>query len=286
MDYNKIILRLRSGGKSLDIGKGQTYKLLSKPEGIEGTDYTVDTEKNNQYDGSKVKNKRIEERPISLEFEYERAGINTNEREFIIGFFNPKQTGNLTVDYGGYKKTIDYEVVSVKDKQENIYGKLSFLVELTCPDPFFKDIEESSSLIRTWIGGWEWKFSLPFSLKKRGPQEAVINNEGHVPTPVQVEFPGPAYYPQVVNKTTGEFIKVRVTLDVYDVLYINTDFGKKTVEISRSGGEKENAFDLIDLDSDFFDLEVGENVIEFKVDNAETLNQEVQLSYRNRFVGV
>ncbi len=286
MDYNKIILRLKSGGKTLDIGKGQDYKLLSKPEGIEGTDFTVETEKNNRYDGSTVQNKRIEERPISLNFEYYRPGISVDQREFIISFFNPKRTGTMTVDYGGVERMINYEVLSVKDEQESIFGRIRFLVELTCPDPFFKEILEDSEIIRTWIGGWQWKFSLPFHLRLRGPQKAIIENKGHVPTPVEIEFPGPAKYPQIINNKTGEFVKVRVQLGPYDVLYINTAFGKKTVEISRNEGGRENAFDMIDLDSDFFDLEVGENEIEFKADDAEILNQEVKLSYRNRYLGV
>ena len=43
------------------MGKGLTYRLLEKPTGIEGSEYTVETENNNQYDGDTVLDRRIED---------------------------------------------------------------------------------------------------------------------------------------------------------------------------------------------------------------------------------
>lgn len=287
MKYENIRMQFINGDLKLEMGKDSLLKIIGKPEGLEGIDeYEVKTEERNQYDGANVLYKRVPARPISFDFGCPRVDKAFELREQVIRFFNPKESGRLIVTYFDSIKYIDYEVISVKDQQEGLWHQLKFHVELTCPESYFQEIYEDSTTIETWIGGWEWKFSLPFHLRLRGPQRLTIHNDGHVPTPIQVEFPGPAYYPQVINNTTGEFIKVRTSLGPYDVLYIDTTFGKKSVEISREGGERENAFDLIDLDSVFFELGIGDNDIEFKCDDADTVPQAVKINYRNRYLGV
>lgn len=268
------------------MGKGLTYRLLEKPTGIEGSEYTVETENNNQYDGDTVLDRRIEKRPISVTFEYPDARNAPDKRDFLIGFFNPKRTGSLEVDYCGRRRYIEYEVVSVKDNQANLNEPLKMLVELICPEPTFKEIYEDETVIETWINGWQWKFSLPFKFRERGPQRLMVHNSGHLATPVQIIFPGPALNPQVINHTIGKFMKINRSLGPYDVLYVNTDFDKKSVEIVRENGQRENAFDYIDIQNKFFELEVGANEIEFKCDDADLVPQEVRIRYRNRYLGV
>lgn len=286
MDKHLIKLQFKSGNQTVEMGKGLTYRLLEKPTGIEGSEYTVETESNNQYDGDTVLDRRIEKRPISITFEYPDARNAPDKRDFLIGFFNPKRTGSLEVDYCGQRRYIEYEVVSVKDNQANLNEPLKMLVELICPEPTFKEIYEDETVIETWINGWQWPFSLPFKMRERGPQRMMVRNSGHLATPVQIIFPGPALNPQVINHTIGKFMKINRSLGPYDVLYVNTDFGKKSVEIVRENGQRENAFDYIDIQNKFFELEVGDNDIEFKCDDADLVPQEVRIRYRNRYLGV
>lgn len=281
-----IKVLLRSCGQTIEIGKNLEYRLLEKPTGIESSEYTIETENNNQYDGDTVLNKRIEKRPISIKFEYPKTIDAADKREFLIGFFNPKRTGSIEVDYCGQRRYIEYEVVSLKDNQETLFGTLKMLVELICPEPTFKEIYEDETVIETWINGWQWPFSLPFKMRERGPQRLMVHNSGHLATPVQIIFPGPALNPQVINHTIGKFMKINRSLGPYDVLYVNTDFGKKSVEIVRENGQRENAFDYIDIQNKFFELEVGDNDIEFKCDDADLVPQEVRIRYRNRYLGV
>ena len=92
------------------------------------------------------------------------------------------------------------------------------------------------------------------------------------------------HYPCVINHATGEFIKVERTLTTDDTLYITTEFGNKKVEIERNG-VRNNAFNYIDLDSTFFQLKVGDNMIEYTTDN-DLEPQSVEIRYRNRYLGV
>ena len=79
-------------------------------------------------------------------------------------------------------------------------------------------------------------------------------------------------------------IRIRQSLTSDDTLYINTAFGKKTVEIERNG-VREDAFDYIDLASEFFSLQVGENVIRYESENGLD-PQSVEIRYCNRYIGV
>ena len=109
----------------------------------------------------------------------------------------------------------------------------------------------------------------------------VINvvNMGDVETPVKIEFQGPATNPKIENRTTGEYIQVQRNLSLGDTLLLTTDFGAKRVEINGV-----NAFHYIDLNSVFWQLRPGDNIVEYSSDEP-TEPAAVVISYRNRYVG-
>lgn len=229
--------------------------------------------------------KKILSRPISVEFDF--VGPDENmpaRRQELIAFFSPYRSGELAVEYLGAKRKIEYEVSSFHISSKNKYDQLSCLAELDCMDPAFRDILQTGSRIDTWVGGWRWKFILPFRMKVRGEPQKEIINSGHVETPVEIEFHGPAVNPRITNLTTGEFIRIKRELTSDDTLYINTAFGKKTVEIERNG-IREDAFDYIDLASSFFSLQPGSNVVEYQSENGLD-PQSVEIHYYNRYIGV
>ena len=151
-------------------------------------------------------------------------------------------------------------------------------------DPMFQDVLQTGDSIATWIRGWKWKFTLPFKMKERGEPQKNIINTGHVETPVEIYFHGPAVNPSIKNITTGETIRIIRELTTDDVLYINTGFRQKKVEIIRNG-TRTDAFDYIDLSSRFFSLQVGDNVIEYASENG-LAPQNVEIYYKNRYLGV
>lgn len=254
-------------------------------EGIEATDYELVKNVNVNYHGERMSRKKVLSRPISVEFDYIGPDDAIPEkRQELISFFTPFSAGELTINYLGVERTIEYEVSSFDMVSRTIFEQLSCLLELDCLDPDFRDILQTGDQIATWVGGWKFKFSLPFKLKERGESKKNIINSGHVETPIEIEFHGPAVNPKVTNLTTGEFIRVKRELTSDDVLYINTAFRKKKVEILRNG-EREDAFDYIDLDSVFFSLQVGDNMIEYQSENGID-PQSVQIYYYNRYIGV
>ena len=98
-------------------------------------------------------------------------------------------------------------------------------------------------------------------------------------TPVEIEFTGPAINPTVTNLTTGELMKVNRLLDANDVLEISTAFGDKYVKING-----QNAFHYIDLDSTFWQLQPGDNILSYTSNN-DSINTKVIVKWKNRYVG-
>lgn len=63
-------------------------------------------------------------------------------RQRIIKFFNPKYTGKMTIDYGGTKRNIEYELEGWNFvTKNNVHNQLSIVADLMCPDPMMKNID-------------------------------------------------------------------------------------------------------------------------------------------------
>ena len=90
-------------------------------DGIESTDYDIATENNVGYAGSRIKRKKILQRPVSIEFDYRNYHDIPQVRQMLIGFFTPYKGGTLLVDYMGTKRAIEYEVQKLKFSNRNIH---------------------------------------------------------------------------------------------------------------------------------------------------------------------
>lgn len=192
----------------------------------------------------------------------------------------------LTVEIYGTARAIDYEVKSFAVKNQNIFSRLRCLLYVQCLDPYFQSTEQICEKISTLIGGWKWKFTLPFRMKQYGSLEKAIVNGGHLPTPVEVFFRGPAVNPKISNRRTGQYIRLKRSLTTDDTLYINTEYGNKTVQIRTEDGRIEDGWDYLDLESEFFWLQKGENLIEYSGEDESVRSRGVEVRYRELFFGV
>lgn len=284
MPDQKIILEFeRADGQTLTVERPE-YHILDY-EGFEATAYELTTTQNINGIGSTLDKRKLLPRDMSLQFAHmglDKAG----ERDRLIGFFSPLQSGWLYITYRDIRRQIQYEVVSFEYTYRAFVEPLVAVVGLQCLDPAMLDDVVESEQISTWVGGWQWQFSLPFHLRQRGAPQVTIVNDGQLPTPVEIVFHGPADNPRITNLVNGAYIQVNRSLTADDALYISTAFGDKTVEIE-TNGVRTNAFNYIDLDSDFqnFQLLLGDNVLEYQTSN-ETVPQSVQISYRKRYLGI
>lgn len=280
--HEKIIYE-NDKGQRIEIAYSFPYFLQSLI-GVDGTNAEITKIKGVGQDGTTITDVNLSDRAIQIV-----GGIKGSSKEEIAKYraellkiFNPKVQGWLQYEYGDIKRRIRCQVekAPVFSKQNRSFKYQDFLIDLLCPTPFWLDTFIESEEIATWIGGISFPLELPTRFAITGPRIINVVNDGDVETPVRIEFKGPATNPKIINHTTGEFIKVNRTLLQDDVLVITTDFGNKRVEING-----DNVFHWIDLNSVFWQLQAGDNIIEYTSDD-EVENAKVKISYRNRYLGV
>ncbi|WP_346896105.1 phage distal tail protein [Clostridium sp. UBA7503] len=280
-----IDIKLECNGKILEIGKDKLYKLINI-EGISSSEYSVDIVNNAQFDGGTVKSKRVESRLITITAEYPSTEDTETRRQNLIRFFNPYLTGKLYVNYSGVKRVINYEVAGFKDSRENLYDPLKFIINLICPNPFFKDEREFSKNMAGKINS----ITVPFTIPARGMimsakvlrQEATIINNGDKDTGLIISFmaKGEVSNPKIENLTTGKFLRIVVDLMPGDILTINTNKGTKRIELNGK-----NISQKMDRSSSFIDMQVGENILKYSADKGYT-NLNVYPKWTAEFFGV
>jgi hypothetical protein len=284
------IIFTNSRGQSVELKSSAPF-LLQTIDGLGDVDADIQTQKAPFQDGSTYIDSVLQERAISLEIAILAADKPTllQQRQYLASIFNPKLgPGKLRYENGEIIREIEAVADGVpvfpsgQDNRGPIFQKA--MVNLLCPEPFWLDEVSTSEKMSYILGGLSFPLRLGTSFAQRGFKK-ILNNQGDVATPVTIEFYGPATNPVVWNRTTGEFIRVSRTLAETDKLVITTDFGKKSVTIENADGSKTNVFNWIDLESTFWQLVPGENIIEFGSDSDSTKSRLV-ISYKNRYLSV
>lgn len=286
MDTKQLIFTLESNNKTLEIGKNKPYELL-EVEGLESSDFEISTSENATYDGSTIVGNRINERPIPFTAEYIALdGLEELRRQELISFFSPRHEIKLTVDYCGVKRWIKGRVRSFKDGRKNLYDPLKFLVVLICPDPFFRGADFYDNM-----AGKIGLLNAPFSMPRAGAgvsvrifkRETRFNNSGHNPCGIVITFAanrGTVVNPKFINLTTGEFVRILVTMALGDILTVNTSRGQTRIELNGV-----NISNKKDRASRYFMINQGDVVLKYDADDGYT-NLDVYLKWSQEFLGV
>ncbi|MFR1708167.1 MAG: phage tail family protein [Clostridium sp.] len=284
-----IKLILKSNNKTLDIAKSTSYKLVNI-DGIERANLELNTASNAQFDGSVIIGRRIQNRPISITVDYK--GENKEiERQKLISFFNPKNKGVLIAEYGGIERAIEYEIEDFNCQLTNIHDDLSFTVDLICHNPYWRNIVESKINIALWKGIFKFPLiitqNIGIVMGLREPSLIVnVLNIGDVESGMIIEFKalGTLKNPSLLNVNTGEFLKINKSMVSGEIIKVNTNVGNKKV-IKDLNGIETNILNLIDLDSTFLQLNVGDNLFRYNAD--ENLNNlEISIYYNPYYLGV
>ena len=213
-------------------------------------------------------------------------------RRQILRIINPKtynqETGKrgelllyYTNDYNKYRiyARVENSVDFTERKNNHDKTTISFL----CLDPYWLDENDTIVDIKSSTGGLRFPLVLP-TIFANTSYYKYIDNKGDTDIPVQIIYTGPALNPKVINETTGEFIKVNMALDEKEKLVINTEDGKQTVNLV-TPHETRDVYNNIDLESTFFKLIVGKNLIKYSSDS-EISKDTVSVQYVNRYTGV
>lgn len=293
MDYEKLIYT-NSRGESLEFGvEGLYHCNVSKDvAGISDITNTIYSSNSMGQHGNTYIGQRIEARAITV-----TGHINTKDktqaitlRREALKILNPELKGILTYVYGDYTRLIDCYI----DDSPVFYRKsvlVQFDITFNCLNPFWREEYETVEDIASWIGSWEFPCAID---EEEGMifgyrEEAVIvncYNIGDVSTEMKIRFTaiGDVENPILLNINTQEYIKINATIQEGDVLEVNTEYGNKYAQISRSG-EVTDYFRYIDVDSTFMKLDIGDNIFRYDADDGVSM-LEVTILYRAKYLGV
>lgn len=286
MRAEKVIFK-NSKGQSIELTNRSPF-LLESVEGRGGVDANVQMQTAPYQDGATFIDTTLATRTLVLNINLlakSRDELN-NLRNQISSVFNPKLgLGKLTYLNGNVEREIEVVVdgspaFPVGDAKGKWFQRTA--INLIAPDPYWQGTETENYKLEDFVGNFRFSFHFPVRFATRGDSRTLVN-KGDVPTPIRVEFRGPVTNPKITNLTTGEFIKVNATIPSGYKLILDTSFGNKRVEIVAPDNIVTNAFHYIDLESTFFNLQVGENKIGFISDSG---NPEVYVEYKHRYLSV
>jgi hypothetical protein len=269
------IIMTDSKGKTYEIKKSQLefFPLIGGE-----TANMITTESWNQH-GTTPNNALMESFEGELIFIINTASLIpeqiASERRKITNICNPlsgtvKMTVNLN-DGSIFHRDITFTSAPIfpigLENRNKIWQKVQLLY--TANNPFWY----AESEILESFQGVEPLFKLPFTMSPTTPiifgnviPSNIAINEGQVDAPVVIEIRGACVNPRIENETTNEFIGFKnLTMNTNDVLVIDTTFGQKKVELNN-----QNVFNKLDFASTFFNLQIGENAIDFSDETGST----------------
>lgn len=286
---DKLEIKFVKGNKSLNIDSNSLFKIESI-EGIDTNEIEINSISNATYDGMTILSKRATNKPISIRIDY-LGKEKEKKRKEIINFFNTKSQGVLIVTYGDIKRAIEYHIENFSCPLKNIHYKLSFSVDLICPIPYFKEVIDRKVDVALWLGQFTFPLCIPSEkgiiMGYRQPSTIInIENNGDVETGmiIKIKALGNVTNPKIMNINNGNYMKINKTMIKGEEITINTNKGQKKI-IDNLNGIGTNILNLLDINSKFLTLNIGDNLINYTAEeNANNL--EISIYYSPLYMGV
>lgn len=282
---------------------GQQIKMDTRPfrlltlQGAGAVQTDIQTQKAPYQDGATYIDALLEPRFLLLDVAImaESSEQLYQHRRKLAQVFNPKLgPGLLRYEYDGGAKEIEAVAELAPEfptgRDNRAPGFQRAILSLVCPSPFWRDIVTTKAEVAIWRGALEFPLELVeegIEIGFREPSLIVnIENPGDVACGMEVKFKALATVvnPLLFNVNTREFIQINKTLTAGEVLTVTTHFANKRVETYKNGITS-NAFNWIDLESTFLQLDPGDNLLRYDADDGLD-NLEVDIYYNPQYVGV
>lgn len=225
----------------------------------------------------------------------ENESMMTIRKTTLNRFFNPQQAVDLF--YKDYvlrflpNTSIRYSTV-IAENNEVI---CKFKVEGYCPDPLFSEQVESKVAAASTQAMFHFPLIISetpnppggiiFGLRQSSLIFTVTNN-GAVDVGMKIVFraSGTLTNPSLIEVNTQKFFKVNKTMVAGEEITIDTIIGEKKIE-GYLNGITSNYFKYRDLDSEWLQLKVGDNLFRYDADQ-NVGNLEVYIYYNNKYLEV
>ena len=234
-----LTIKAIRGGQTLNLSNNVNYALISAA-GVTPPKAEVNTSPLATKDGSLFNSSRLQNRNIVLTVC--PVGNVEQARLGLYSFFKAKQAVQLELKTASRDVVIDGWVESVNG--DLFSPRQAIQISIICPDPYFRDKDETvvnySSQAATLVNGSDDAVGFVTEFTASGAVEGVT----------------------LVNSTNGQSFAVSVTLASGDKLILNTKRGEKSVKKVHNGTET-SVINLMDVNSDWVQLEVGSNSLSF-----------------------
>lgn len=286
MDY-KFNAIFESNNNRLEMNKNTDMRIIDI-EGIEASSYTINTISSEQ-DGAIVTSEKVEPREITITGDIEKNENETENRERLIRFFNPKSTGIFYITRNDKERKIQYRVSSFDFATNKLYEYVDFTIVLeSTEDPYFEDAKNKGNNLA--LISPQFAFPLVIRDTPKGKimgyrvfkQYMPLINDGDKETGVEIVITAKRGAMKNIKLTLNDdkYIKVNQELNQWDVLIINTNPRKKRVKLNGT-----NIINKIDRTSAFFNLRIGKNILKYECEDGAT-NVDIDVKFYRKFLGV
>lgn len=223
-------------------------------------------------DGKKVTNTKLDVRNIVLYIAL-NGDVEKNRQTLYRYFYSKKScklyfaNENRDVYIEGIVESFDCGLFDQKEIA---------VISIICPDPYFKSTVETATDISNTLAGFSFPFSInigdpiPFSVYE-GARITNVYNATEAETGVIIEIvveTDDVQDIEIKNIQNGQYIKLHYAFETNDRIRINTNKGQKSVLLYRAG-EVFNIFPAMQRRSTMFELEDGDNLFGYVVDEGE-----------------
>lgn len=168
-----------------------------------------------------------------------------------------------------------------------------FSFSLYAPFPYWRKREKSNET----LVGLKPLFSFPWNISDPNPFSfseyvevgyVTINNTGEAPASWTATLLAldEVVNPRIYNMATGIYVRLTHTMETGETVMISTEGEELTVAIEAPDGTRKDGFQYLDLESEPFQLAVGENYIKTDAEDDTTSALRANLSFQPIFVGV
>lgn len=263
------------------------YQIL-KVEGLTPPAAEIHTIVSANSHGSTYKAAKID--PRNIVFQVKPRGDIEKNRLKLYEYFATSDYVKLYFRNGSRNVVIEGYVESI---ESDLFTNSQVLqISILCPQPFFKDINESVRDISKEQAAFEFPFEvtpelIEFSSFDRDRFTCVVNyGEADTGCIIEIEniSKGSIPIPVVRNYITGEYLKINGYFNAGEKIVINTNIGQKSVK-KISNGTEENILNEFNLKSDWLQLRKGANHFTYDYNSYDKFYK-INIYYSSAYLGV
>ncbi len=260
--YNVFSLSVEnSAGERLELTNNHRCYDVISVEGLMPPQATIDMIDIAGSDGTLFNNSKLPPRNIVITLKIKRP-IEKN-RLNLYNFFKIKQwikiyykSRSRNVFIEGYTENFENNIFDPQQRPQ---------ISIICPDPYFKECNDSVFELSNVISAFEFPFSIDkkgreFSKISEGSRANVFVNSVQTGGLIEVIANENIHNLIVQNITTNERFVILTDFLIGDKVVINTNFGKKSATLIRSG-EETNLLSKKYIVSTWFQFVPGKNEI-------------------------